>query len=275
VKLNREAFDKRQIKSRISCKGGKGRSIALTALTMVSAILLALLFEAGPYSGFSVGKGILLAQNTAEKANRSSEPLPSQEKDKRFPREWRINVPIGNIRKSPNTSSPIVEKLRSGAKVTLIQQQGEWYAVRLPDNRSGWAHESLFYGRSESQVTAALRPKEIKELKVDLTSESEERVIIVLNGFYPPQMFSLEGERPRIVCDFPDARLGDGIVHYIDVNGKFIQLVRVAVHRGANPKVRIVLDLLPHQNYDVQQIFLKEQCLYTIIVRRLGSPDKI
>ncbi|HUU80150.1 MAG TPA: SH3 domain-containing protein [Acidobacteriota bacterium] len=273
--MNRETFDKRQIKSRISCKGGKGRSIALTALTMVSAILLALLFEAGPYSGFSVGKGILLAQNTAEKANRSSEPLPSQEKDKSFPREWRINVPIGNIRKSPNTSSPIVEKLGSGAKVTLIQQQGEWYAVRLPDNRSGWAHESLFYGRSESQVTAALRSKEIKELKVDLTSESEERVIIVLNGFYPPQMFSLEGERPRIVCDFPDARLGDGIVHYIDVNGKFIQLVRVAVHRGANPKVRIVLDLLPHQNYDVQQIFLKEQCLYTIIVRRLGSPDNL
>jgi len=124
--------------------------------------------------------------------------------------------------------------------------------------------------QTEPGVTGAI--KKIREIRFELTSEGEEKVFFVLNGFYPPEIFVLEGESPRAVCDFYNTRLDNSIGRLIEVNGRFIHQIRTAVHRGARPKVRVVLDFMPKKNYEVEQIFFKKEKLYILIVRLGKAP---
>jgi hypothetical protein len=219
--------------------------------------------------------GALLAQNTQVQSNPFQDPLAFQEKNSKPHKVGHVKVLVGNIRQKPTTKSQIIDKVRSGDKVTLVEQQDEWYIVKLPDDRVGWAHERLFFKGHRTQVTTTKVFKEIKEIRVEVIPQGEERAVFLLNGSYPPHMFALEGERPKVVCDFFDARLADGMKRSIEVNGSLIQQVRIGIHEGARPKVRVVLDLAPHHNYDVQQILLKEKNLYTVIVKRQETSDKI
>ena len=110
-------------------------------------------------------------------------------------------------------------------------------------------------------------PKTVKEIRADLTSEGEEKVLVSLNGFYPPETFVLEERIPKIVCDFPDTVLGKGIKHPIEVNGKFIQRIRIGFHEGSASRLRIVLDLVPDQEYVVERTFFQKENLYILTVK--------
>jgi len=88
----------------------------------------------------------------------------------------------------------------------------------------------------------------------------------MLNGFYPPELFALKGENPRIVCDFLNTELGYMPNRLIDTKGIFIQSIRVGVHSSPNPKTRVVLDLVPNQDYDVLQNFFQEESAFLITV---------
>jgi tetratricopeptide (TPR) repeat protein len=61
-----------------------------------------------------------------------------------LPRTNRVDVGIGNIRIRPTLDAPILSKVLRNNTISLILKEGEWYLVRLSDNRTGWAHESLF-----------------------------------------------------------------------------------------------------------------------------------
>jgi len=110
-------------------------------------------------------------------------------------------------------------------------------------------------------------PKTVKEIRADLTAGGEEKVLVSLNGFYPPETFVLEERIPKIVCDFPDTVLGKGIKHPIEVNGKFIQRIRIGFHEGSASRLRIVLDLVPDQEYVVERTFFQKENLYILTVK--------
>jgi hypothetical protein len=131
--------------------------------------------------------------------------------------------------------------------------------------KSGWAHEEPIVESNQTDNTKVI--KEVREIRFESAEGGEEKVFFLVNGFYPPRRIVLEGDRPRIACDFYGARLGKGIGHCIKVNGRLIQQIRTAVHPGENPKIRVVLDLVPGKNYDVEQIFYKKENLYVIIVK--------
>jgi tetratricopeptide (TPR) repeat protein len=65
---------------------------------------------------------------------------------KRFPRPETVRIRMGNIRAKPTTSSSVVAKLGIGTEVTILHQEGEWYAVKFTGDRLGWAHQVLFGG---------------------------------------------------------------------------------------------------------------------------------
>jgi len=130
---------------------------------------------------------------------------------------------------------------------------------------SGRAHEEPFDESIQTDNTQINR--EVREIRVEFARGGGEKVFFLVNGFYPPRRLVLEGDRPRIACDFYGTRLGKGIGRCIKVNGSLIQQIRTAVHRGKNPKVRVVLDLVPGKNYEVDQIFYKKDNLYVIIVK--------
>jgi tetratricopeptide (TPR) repeat protein len=69
-------------------------------------------------------------------------------RDRFAPRSDTIKIRVGNIREKPTTHSPVIAQLGKGAEVTILHQEGPWYAVKFSGARLGWAHEVLF-GKSE------------------------------------------------------------------------------------------------------------------------------
>ena len=130
---------------------------------------------------------------------------------------------------------------------------------------SGLGHEEPIVESNQTDNTKII--KEVRAIRFEFAEGGEEKVFFLVNGFYPPKRHVLEGDRPRIACDFYGARLGKGIGRCIKVNGRLIQQIRTAVHPGKNPKIRVVLDLVPGKNYDVEQVFYKKENLYVVIVK--------
>ena len=114
---------------------------------------------------------------------------------------------------------------------------------------------------------------EIKDIRSENTPDGEERVILLINHFQPPRIFTLDGGRPRLVYDFFKTRLGLGIDHRIKVDGKLIRQVRIAFYRESK-RVRVVMDLVSDRGYHAEEVFLKDKNLYTITLKPLKKPDK-
>ncbi|MBW1767131.1 MAG: SH3 domain-containing protein [Deltaproteobacteria bacterium] len=181
-----------------------------------------------------------------------------------------VMVSVGNVHSRPATTSSIIGKLKKEDRVTFITKRDEWYIVILEDDRVGWAHQSLFLKSDENKPDGKTASKEIKEIRFEMTPEGEEKVIFLLSGYYPPHTFTKKGGKPRVVCDFYDIRLARGVQRHIPVNGSIIQRIRIGFHRGPEPKLRVVLDLVPHQEhyYKIQPMFFKKENLYILILSK-------
>ena len=105
----------------------------------------------------------------------------------------------------------------------------------------------------------------LEDVSFESTANDSEMVLFKLNDFYPPIVFGIEKGNPRVVCDFLDTDLAEDVRSVIQTKGMYVSRVRTALH--ANPhKVRVVLDLVPNRNYDLQQVFFKEDNLFVIII---------
>lgn len=99
-------------------------------------------------------------------------------------------------------------------------------------------------------------------------SQSGEMVLLKLNDFKPPKISAVEKDPPRIHCDFAGANIGEGVKDVNDADGKYVKKIRVL--RTENPAaVRVTLDLAVGNNYDLQQVFFKEDNLFVLIVNIL------
>jgi len=82
----------------------------------------------------------------------------------------------------------------------------------------------------------------------------------------------------RVVCDFKNMNLEKSLTKVLETNGVFILRIRVGIYPPPDPKIRVVLDLVPHKNYDIEQIFFKEDTTFALIIRpenankKLGKP---
>ena len=104
------------------------------------------------------------------------------------------------------------------------------------------------------------------EVSFEKSINNSETVLFRLNHFYPPLVFGVEKGEPRVICHFLDARIGSAIPSSIDAGGQFID--RILVSEEPDPdKVRVELVLVPNRNYDLQQLFFKEENLFVIIVK--------
>ena len=190
-----------------------------------------------------------------------------------------LRVNIGRVRKRPSRNADIMDALKKEETVSVIETQGEWNLIELKDSRLGWAHQSLFFKSPREQVpktdivkeTKAQIPKThiIKEIEYIMTPEGEEMVTFQLSGNYPPKTFSLAGERPKVISDFYGARLGEGVERYLKVDGDLIQQIRIGVHKGSRSKIRVVLDLVSDNEYEIRPVFFEDDNLYTLIVKKV------
>jgi len=109
--------------------------------------------------------------------------------------------------------------------------------------------------------------KELREIRIERTSDKEEKVTFVLNGFYPPKTSVSEEETPKIVCDFPETRMSDSIKPTIEVNGIYLKQIRLKIQEGTPSKLMAVLEMMPNLNYSIKQTFFKKENCYTLTLK--------
>jgi len=195
-----------------------------------------------------------------------SEPV---EKDGK---ELTVRVVAGNVRKGPSVKEAVIFRIARGDKLQVIDQKGSWYAVRLDNGQSGWAHRTLFATSSPPPLKAKFAsPKSgkkgvIQGIRTVVTDPNHAQIIFELNGYYPPEIMVIEGEVPRVVCDFFSVRLAPGVKKSFPVKTGVVKRVRVGVHKGSKPKIRVVLDLSAGQNYAVEQFFFEKENYYALMV---------
>lgn len=108
----------------------------------------------------------------------------------------------------------------------------------------------------------------ILEISFDDSSSKGEMVLFRLNDFFPPSVSAIERDNPRVLCDFMAMNLDSSVPKTIEVNGKYIERIRTARHQDPE-KVRVVLDLLPNRDYDLKQVFFRNDNLFVLIVNEL------
>lgn len=122
-------------------------------------------------------------------------------------------------------------------------------------------------------ATAATRPR-LTGIQFESPSGREDRIIFTLNGIIRPRIFEIKGKRPRVVIDLPDTGLARWLKNTTKTNGHFVRRIRLGMHKGKNPKTRVVLDLVPHQSTDFGQHFNRKDNILTISVYAAGGKPK-
>ncbi len=107
-------------------------------------------------------------------------------------------------------------------------------------------------------------------------SDQGEQIHFILSSYSPPEIFGIEGSKPRVVCDFANVKLAKEVKRSMETRGKMIHSVRVGIHTAPKPMTRVVLDLTPGPDYDIQQTYSTEKSRYTITVgvNKDATPDK-
>jgi len=113
-------------------------------------------------------------------------------------------------------------------------------------------------------------PPLLKNISFDPHSSRGEMILFQMNDFYPPIVFGVEQGLPKVVCDFMNTRMGQGVSSLIEAKGRHVERIRTARHQDPD-KLRVVIDLAPNHNYDLQQVFFKEDNLFVIIVNLLNE----
>ena len=105
--------------------------------------------------------------------------------------------------------------------------------------------------------------------KIETKSESDKFTLrVFLNARLAPKVFPLDvkGKNPRIVVDFKNASGLKSLPARINSSSSLVRSVRVGIHKGAAPKVRLVLDLVPGLVYQVDQWFRRDKNRYILVL---------
>ena len=131
----------------------------------------------------------------------------------------------------------------------------------------------LFLVLLHSIVWAAEKPT-LEDIEFNTPSSNEERITFKLNGTYIPKIFAIKGKKPRVVFDFPDTQTARTLNNIIKTNGKFIKQIRIGIHKGKNPKTRVVLDLIPDKEINFNQNFDQQKNALTVSVYYAGTEPR-
>jgi hypothetical protein len=109
---------------------------------------------------------------------------------------------------------------------------------------------------------------QLLDISFDDSSNKGEMVLFHLNDFHPPAVSAVEKDNPRVLCDFMAMGLGKGIQETILANGKYVESIHTKKLKNPD-KVQVVLELSPDRDYDLQQVFFKNDNLFVLIVNEL------
>ncbi len=112
----------------------------------------------------------------------------------------------------------------------------------------------------------------LSDISFENTTNNGEMVLFKLNGFFPPTVAGEEAGSPRVVCKFPGTRLSGAVAKDQTTQGRFVEQIRVVQSADRN-QLEVILELVPNKNYDLQQVFFKEDNLFVVIVNSYDEQD--
>ncbi len=178
-----------------------------------------------------------------------------------------LKVPVGRVRRMPSLQGEFLYNLEDGETVSVLDQRGDWYRIKTWEGRDGWAYQGMFDPLVIVPDLPQVEVKEITDIRVEMVSEEEEQVIFSLTDFFTPETFVVTGDNPKVICDFSDATIGEDVNRLIPVEGRLIREVRIEPRRESESGIRTTISLMADKNYQVQQVFHKQDQLYVLIVK--------
>jgi hypothetical protein len=133
------------------------------------------------------------------------------------------------------------------------------------------SHEKVVKEPAPEAVVPAAEPM-ILEISFDASSDGGETVLIRVNGFYPPSVSAIEKDTPRVLCDFPAMGFPPEVPKEIQADGRYVQRIYTTMQQDPE-QVRVVLELFPDHNYDLQQVFFRNDNLFVLTVSELTSSE--
>jgi SH3-like domain-containing protein len=176
-----------------------------------------------------------------------------------LPKRLTVTVGRGRVRAAPSLSADVAFYLDRGETAVILESDGEWYRIGLPDGRIGWTHKRLFEKKTPDG--------ELRGIRVEHPSGREERVVFTLSGVLIPAVYSLSGDSVQLVCDFSNTLPVAELKRTVEVGSGLIRRIHVGVHEEPQTKTLVVLDLAPGKDYEVDQYFFEKGFTYVLMLR--------
>lgn len=125
--------------------------------------------------------------------------------------------------------------------------------------------------KAPEQIEAPATPTPVLlEVTYENNSSKGEMIFFHLNGFYPPSVSAVEGDTPQVVCDFVNMAKDAKVKPVIETRGAYVQKIETKAGTDSK-KIQVVLVLTPHRDYDLRQVFFKEDNLFVLVVNTLAE----
>ncbi|MBV9544641.1 MAG: SH3 domain-containing protein [Chloroflexi bacterium] len=69
-----------------------------------------------------------------------------------------VAVDAANVRSSPSLVASVIDQVKSGTELHIIQQSADWVNIQLPDSREGWLAAGWIVTAAQSQQEHAPDP---------------------------------------------------------------------------------------------------------------------
>jgi hypothetical protein len=118
-----------------------------------------------------------------------------------------------------------------------------------------------------SSVPAWAQERQLMEISSEKLYDGSIKVLFILTEVHNPKMFYYKTpSAPKVVCDFFNVKVKPGLRQEIRVDKRYIQNVRMGEHHDPRDKVRVVLDLVPGNEYSVKEV-PPEPNIFSVIIR--------
>ncbi len=190
----------------------------------------------------------------------TAEPVPPASEDRPAPAVETDSDQAGQqAAADPQTSSQ-----QSAAEVT---QQPDMPA-ETPEKAPPAEQSAPAEAAAPAEKDAEAAKPELVEVSYENSSSKGEMIFFRLSGFHPPEVTAEESETPQVHCDFADMELGGEVEREIEARGAYVQKIVTSAAKG---KVRVSIDLTVGRDYDLRQVFFKEDNLFVLIVNALDE----
>lgn len=201
------------------------------------------------------------AEKAAVKTAAPPPPAPAARKDAKP-----ADKDAGAAAPAPKPAAPapaVPEKAAAPAAESQVQPQ----ASSPAPPRTEPAQEAPSPGKTGEPT---LPDPLLQEITYENSSSKGEMIFFRLNGFFPPTVSAVESDKPQVVCDFIGMTQQGGIEPVIEARGAYVQKIVTTVDKDPK-KIKVVLELTAGRDYDLRQVFFKEDNLFVLIVNALDE----